>query len=211
MARPMSRRAALPILAFLLALGLLAAPAAHAGAAFDQVLKDYQSDGKIDTCKHSDKTLRDAADQVPPDIEQYAPDFPQALGKAIDKRAQGRCAGKGGAAPPATTTPKGGALPPASAPPPVTTSPKGVTPPITGRPGATPKRARSSPSGSDFPLWAVIAGGALLLLAALALVFSRWMGWDGRRLAGARHAWGEAAFRAGGAWGDFRDWVRLGR
>ena len=23
----------------------------------------------------------------------------------------------------------------------------------------------------------------------------------------ARHAWGEAAFRAGGTWGDFRDWV----
>ena len=212
MARPMQRRSALPILALLLALGLLTAPAAHAAAAFDEVLKDYQSDGKIDACDHSDTTLRDAASQVPANIEQYAPDFPAALEKAIDKRAQGACGGKSATPPPPTTTPPatttpGGALPPAAAPPPATTSP----PPATGPPGATPQGAPSSDSGSGFPLWVIIAGGALLLLGALAVVFARWMGWDGRRLAGARQACGEAAFRAGGTWGDFRDWIRLGR
>ncbi len=210
MARPMPRRSALPILVLLLALGLQTAPAAHAGAAFDKVLKDYQSDGKIDACKHSEATLRDAADQVPSNIEQYAPDFPTALGKAVDKRAQGGCGGKSATTPPATTTP-GGAVPPAATPPPATTSPPPVTPPARGLPGATPKGAPSSDSGSGFPLWVIIAGGALLLLGALAVVFTRWMGWDGRRLAGARHATGEATFRAGGTWGDFRDWLRLGR
>jgi hypothetical protein len=31
------------------------------------------------------------------------------------------------------------------------------------------------------------------------------------RLARLRHTWGEAAYRSGGAWADFKDWVRLGR
>jgi hypothetical protein len=31
------------------------------------------------------------------------------------------------------------------------------------------------------------------------------------RFPGARHAWGEAAYRAGGTWTDFLDWARAGR
>ena len=31
------------------------------------------------------------------------------------------------------------------------------------------------------------------------------------RLAGAHRAWQEAAFRMGGTWGDFADWMRVGR
>ena len=48
------------------------------------------------------------------------------------------------------------------------------------------------------------------LLALLYLVVSQF-GWAERRLARPRRAWREAAFRAGGAWGDFTDWLRLGR
>jgi hypothetical protein len=47
---------------------------------------------------------------------------------------------------------------------------------------------------------------AALLYAAL----SR-LGWGERRLAGVRRAWREATFRAGGTWGDFADWMRVGR
>jgi uncharacterized membrane protein YdfJ with MMPL/SSD domain len=52
---------------------------------------------------------------------------------------------------------------------------------------------------------------ALSLLTALLALAARRFGWGEERLAGARHAWGEAAYRAGGTWGDFRDWARLGR
>jgi hypothetical protein len=52
--------------------------------------------------------------------------------------------------------------------------------------------------------------GVALLLGLLAVASNRF-GWGGERLAGARHAWGEAAYRASGTWGDFLDWVRLGR
>jgi hypothetical protein len=51
----------------------------------------------------------------------------------------------------------------------------------------------------------------LALLALLAAAAAGRYGWGDERLAGARHAWGEAAYRAGGTWGDFLDWVRLGR
>src|SRR5262245_39839181 len=74
-----------------LALSLLPASAALAGSAFDGVLKDYQKDGQIDPCAHSEKTLRDAQSQIPNDIEQYAPDFPTALKAALRSRAAGQC------------------------------------------------------------------------------------------------------------------------
>ena len=63
------------------------------------------------------------------------------------------------------------------------------------------------------PIGLLIALGllALTLLAVLLALAARRFGWGGERVAGARHAWGEAAYRAGGTWGDFVDWVRLGR
>jgi hypothetical protein len=46
-----------------------------------------------------------------------------------------------------------------------------------------------------------------LLFAALSALAARRSG----RLAGVGHAWREAAFRASGAWAEFKDWLRLGR
>jgi hypothetical protein len=63
------------------------------------------------------------------------------------------------------------------------------------------------------PAGLIVALGLLALgalLAALALLARRF-GWAEERLAPARHAWGEAAYRAGATWGDFVDWIRLGR
>src|SRR3954452_3380540 len=91
--RVMARRTILALAAAGgLALSLLTASSALAGSAFDEVLKDYQSDGQIDACSHSDKTLRDAQHQIPNDMEQYPPDFPEALSKALRERASGACA-----------------------------------------------------------------------------------------------------------------------
>ena len=55
--------------------------------------------------------------------------------------------------------------------------------------------------------------GLLALLALLALLFAAAgrFGWAESRLAGPRRALSEATFRAGGTWGDFADWIRVGR
>jgi hypothetical protein len=86
-------------------------------------------------------------------------------------------------------------------------------------PASTPAPApASAPVLLDRPHQGVPAGLlialgllALSLLAVMLALAARRLGWGDERLAGARHAWGEAAYRAGGTWGDFRDWVRLGR
>jgi hypothetical protein len=220
----MTSRVGLATLLCLLVVGLAGAPAANAASAFTEVLKDYQSDGKIDPCAHSDTTLRDAANQVPANIEQYAPDFPSALGSAIDKRAQGACSKGGGTGgtsttPPAATTPTtttptpGGAAPPATTAPPPTTAP--AVPAAPSGPAQVQQNQRSEPASSDSGtspwLYVAIAAGAAALLILAAFGLTRFMGWDGPRLAGMRQAWGEAGFRAGGTWADFRDWARFGR
>src|SRR3712207_3837337 len=105
-----------------LALLALAAPAAALADAFDDVFEDYQRDARIDPCRHSEKTLQDARRQVPNDIEQYAPDFPDALEDALERRARGDCEEDDQAATTPTTpsgspgdaaTTPGGAAPPA--------------------------------------------------------------------------------------------------
>src|SRR5881296_1136008 len=73
------------------ALLVFGAPAAWAGGGFDSVFADYTKDGHIDPCKHSAAELRRARAGIPPDIEQYAPDFPEALDAALEARAGGRC------------------------------------------------------------------------------------------------------------------------
>ena len=58
------------------------------------------------------------------------------------------------------------------------------------------------------PVGLLIALGLLalcLLAIPLALLARRF-----DRFPGARHAWGEAAYRAGGTWTDFLDWARPG-
>jgi hypothetical protein len=59
------------------------------------------------------------------------------------------------------------------------------------------------------PVGLLIALGllALCLLAIPLALLARRLD----RFPGARHAWGEAAYRAGGTWSDFLDWARAGR
>src|SRR4051812_50059544 len=106
-----------PIRAILLIVAALAVVAPNAYAdAFDAIFKDFKADGQIDPCKYSAAELKKAKKDVPPDIEQYAPDFPDALRAAIEARAKGQCDKKPAAAAAATTPAAppaaGGASPP---------------------------------------------------------------------------------------------------
>jgi hypothetical protein len=86
-------------------------------------------------------------------------------------------------------------------------------------PAATPAPAAPAPvvlldhPYKGTPTGLIVALGLLALGALLAILalLARRFGWAEERLAPARHAWGEAAYRAGATWGDFVDWIRLGR
>ncbi len=119
----------------------------------------------------------------------------------------------------------GGSAPAPSGSAPATPADGGAAPAATPAPVATPAPAAPAPAAAPTeqvladhpyvgtPTGLLIAAGllALTLLAALAALAARHFGWGEERLAGTRHAWGEAAYRAGGTWGDFVDWLRLGR
>jgi len=102
-------------------------------------------------------------------------------------------------APTAGTTP----APTVAPPPPVTSS----APP----PATEPVLLNRPHEGTPIGLLIALGLLALALLCGLLALAAGRFGWGGERLAGARHAWGEAAYRASGTWGDFLDWVRLGR
>jgi hypothetical protein len=89
---------------------------------------------------------------------------------------------------------------------PVQPSPTPVPPPAAP---VEPQLAVTSPGDSNLLVPALLLAAALLglgLTGASALAARR-----GGRLAGWGHAWREAAYRTTGAWGDFADWLRLGR
>ena len=60
---------------------------------------------------------------------------------------------------------------------------------------------------------AVTGGGTGGLTAAPAAGWgtARWWAWEPRWLVRVRHAGAEAGWRVGSLWGEFGDWVRLGR
>jgi len=98
-------------LAAALLLALLACLALAAGAqasAFSSTFADYKAHGKVDPCQHSAADLKQAKSQVPPDIQQYAPDFPASLDAALEARARGQCGPGGTAAGGGSATAAGG-------------------------------------------------------------------------------------------------------
>ena len=137
------------------AISLLAATGALASA-FSDTFADYKAHGNVNACTHSEADLKKAKSQVPPDITQYAPDFPAALNVALEERARGACGagGTGGASgaaagaaschgrrhatvrrpPPPTRTPR---PPPPRSPPP--------RPTARSRRRSTPSARRASP------------------------------------------------------------------
>jgi hypothetical protein len=113
---------------------------------------------------------------------------------------------------------RGGAAPPPSnddPPPPTENDIAPVQPTATPSPAATPPAATEPqlavvrPAGDRnlmvpaLLLAIALVGLALIALSVLAARRGHFAGWG--------HAWREAAYRATGAWGDFGDWLRLGR
>ncbi len=99
---------------------------------------------------------------------------------------------------------------PADAPPSTTIPPAeaGVAP-IPAAPPA-PVYANAD-DGVPLSLVVLAAVAGVIALIALLLALTSRTNWGERALAGPRRAWREAAFRAGGTWGDFADWIRVGR
>jgi hypothetical protein len=208
------------------AISLLFATGALASA-FSDTFADYRAHGNVNACTHSEADLKKARSQVPPDITQYAPDFPAALNVALEERARGVCgaggaagasgaSGASGAAASAAAT-TGAATPPSAgaaaanpnatpAPPPVSTAA-----PDRGIPTAIHAKRAASVSDAPAPLLIIAILAALVLLPALAWYVARLRGAEPRWLPDARHAVGEAGFRSAAIWSEFTDWVRLAR
>jgi hypothetical protein len=183
---------------------------------FEQTYNAYRHSGRVPPCQFSVDTLQKAKSEVPPDIEQYAPDFPAALDAALQARALGACnkhatATTGATAP---VAPSGsGGQPPSSG------SGTGTTPAPTPYPASNSTfvnntAAASHAAGASSAPAPVIALAIVLVLMAMAALWwslTTWRGLEPRWLLGARHAWSEAGYRASGTWAEFTDWVRLGR
>jgi dTMP kinase len=117
---------------------------------------------------------------------------------------------------PGTTTPVPGAttsVPGATttAPPPTSSVPPPTTaPPVTAAP-AQAARDTGPDAGDRAAVLLLVVFGGLFLLAAVLWALARWQAWDPPFMARWRHATGEAGWRAGNAWAEFTDWLRIGR
>jgi hypothetical protein len=165
-------------------------------------------------------------------LEQDSPTQPGTSGDGAAGGAAGGSAGDSTPSPPAQSAQS---APPATAPAPAqpanpapvpggenaAPAPESTPAPTVAPPPAVTDSAPPAPAApvllnrphDGTPAGLLIALGLLALsalLAALALLARR-LGWGEERLAGPRHAWGEATYRAGATWADFVDWIRLGR
>ena len=225
-------------LAAALLLALLACLALAAGAqasAFSSTFADYKAHGKVNPCQHSAADLKQAKSQVPPDIQQYAPDFPASLDAALEARARGQCGpggtaagggsataagagaagsgtpgspGSGAGGAPGARGANGAAVNAAGTP----GAPTTVAPAGSG-PGATNAQRAAQEGGASqapAPLIAIALLLLLLIVAALLWALARLTGWEPGWMAPARHSLAEAGHRSGATWSEFTDWVRLG-
>ena len=172
-----------------LALATLAFPAGALADDFQQIFGDYKADGQLDGCYQPDQ-IHNAGQSIPPDIEQYAPGFGNALSTA-----QSRCgaapAPQEEAAEEEQAAPVSAGTPGATAPPDVTKktvreppAPKAVTPPAIGNlPDPTLDTAtavvRSETPGA---LIALLMAAGVAVAFALAWTIAWLMGWSPERL-----------------------------
>jgi hypothetical protein len=201
------------VLALAACLGGAAVAQARSGDAFLMTYTDYKADGVINGCGYTEGQLKDAQRQVPPDIEQYAPDFPGALQAALEQRARGCGGQKIAPVAPPTATP---IVPPTQGPrAEVTKEPP--APPVADSiedhviPQVAVSARDQGASTAPAPIVALAIVGGLLGLVGLAWGLERWGAWEPNWLLASRHAVGEAGFRVSATWADFTDWVRLGR
>lgn len=169
MSTPHVRRIRRPLVAALACAASLALPAS-ASAQFGQVFGDYRGDQRINGCAYSPGQLQGALGQVPPDIEQYAPNFVDELNRALEARGRGDCSGAAAGAPAGAAADGELAAP----------GPGEVDPGPTPRPpkGAVAKRVREisdfkppslEPDRSSTPGALAATGGIIGILALIAV------------------------------------------
>jgi len=197
-------------------LAALAVPAVASANDFQNVYREYKRTGTIKACRFSDRQLGNAEKQTPPDVEQYAPSFLDALQSARERN--GDC-GKKAAAPapaptpttpaptPSTPTP----APPATtqaAPPPAPTVP--AQPAVAGVPSPPIKNATKDDS-APVAVWLIALLAAVLLLSAVFAGLAWWFGWSAERFMRPwKASWDDFGGRAADLGGEFRDWLRTG-
>jgi hypothetical protein len=154
----MRGRVALPVL-----LAVLAAP--PAAIAQQEILDDYRRDGTVDPCDYSPGEIQQGLENLPPDIEQYAPDLADQLRR-----------GAACAAPAPAPEPR--PAPTAEPPAPVAEEPPASPPPpdVPDPPAPRPERARvlpgAAPAAATIPTTRAAESDlpdGLLIAAALAL------------------------------------------
>jgi hypothetical protein len=204
----------------------LALPAAASANDFQDVYREYKRTGTIKPCRFSDKQLTGAERQTPPDVEQYAPSFLDALQTARERNAD--CGKKPAAAapapPPTPTTPS--AAPPtpstpsptppaataptptAAAPPPAPTVP--AQPAVANVPSPTIKGAQKDDK-APVAVWLLALLAALLVLSAVFAGLAWWFGWSADGFTRPwRASWGDFGGRMSDLGGEFGDWLRTG-
>jgi hypothetical protein len=202
----------------------LGLPAVASANDFQDVYREYKRTGTIKPCRFSNGQLRNAERQTPPDVQQYAPSFLDALQSARERSADcGKQAATPAPAPaapaaqePTPSTPTPVPEPTATTPVPTATTavPPAPTVPaqakVTGvasPPVAHAKQDDSAPAA----VWLLAVLGGLALLFAVFAALAWWFGWSAERFTRPwRASWSDFAARLSDFRGEFGDWVRTG-
>ncbi len=177
-----------------LSLALLPSAAARAGVYAD-VLHVYQQTGSIPACRFSSAQLSTALKGIDTYGQQYFADFANAVQAALSARASGACAPVAPVAPVAARAASSALR-----------APSGVaTPPLPS--------SVTAPTDGGVPVPILLMTAVVVIVAVVLAVRSVAVatGWEPRWALRWRHAWGEAGYRVGGGWSDFRDWLRSRR
>jgi hypothetical protein len=173
-------------LAMLVVLASLAFPASAMADDFQEIFGDYKDDGEINGCYRPDQ-IHNAGRQIPPDIEQYAPGFGDALSSAQTRCGAGEVpTGEAEDDDPALVSAAGGGGEAIEKKKAVTEPPApNVRPPAVSTDLAAPDLAPAGASVSgETPgaLIALLVAAGLALALALAWTLAWFMGWDTERL-----------------------------
>ncbi len=173
------------LLPILLALASLAFPAGATADDFQQIFGDYKDNGQINGCYRPDE-IHNAGSNIPPDIQQYAPGFGDALASAQTQcgsapaptepeQEQPALVSAGGPGPPDIEKKKSVREPPA---------PRLPAPAVPTELAAPNLAPASAAVASDTPgaLIALLVAAGIALGLALAWTLAWFMGWSPERL-----------------------------
>jgi hypothetical protein len=202
----------------------IALPATASANDFQDVYREYKRTGTIKPCRFSDKQLANAEKQTPPDVEQYAPSFLDALQTARERNAD--CGKKPAPATTPAPAPTAPSTPPATPSTPTPAPAATAAPATAGAPPAPPNPAQAKVAGVPSPpieqaakedtapaaVWLLAALGVLALLSAVFAGLAWWLGWSADRFTRPWGAsWADFGARASDVGVEFRDWLRTGQ